>query len=100
MLNRFVRMRSIKKIINRVNRKGLKIGIWEFYDENGRLTSKGSYKDGVMVGKWKFYHLNGKIRSKGEYVDNDKEGIWEFYGVNGELESKELYCNGVYLRDV
>ena len=35
--------------------QGDEIGLWKYYNENGRLSSEGMYKEGKKVGEWKFY---------------------------------------------
>ena len=66
MSNKYVHMRSINKIINRVNRNGLKFGNWEYYHSDGVLESKGRYKDGDREGVWEYYE-NDIIVNKEDY---------------------------------
>jgi antitoxin component YwqK of YwqJK toxin-antitoxin module len=59
---------------NRTDKKGLKQGYWEHYDDNRKLQSKGFYKDGLH------------------------DGIWEFYMENGDLNYKGLFKNGKFVK--
>ena len=73
---------------------GKKEGIWEEYYDNGKLWSKGSYKNGVLEGYWEYYHDNGQLMSKGLYKNGFRDGILKDYDSNGQLESKGSYKNG------
>jgi antitoxin component YwqK of YwqJK toxin-antitoxin module len=77
--------------INQYTHDGKKIGIWEYYYENGQLSSKFSFKDGKYDGIWESYHDNGQLSSKGSFKDGEKEGYWEEYYDNGQSYSKGLY---------
>jgi antitoxin component YwqK of YwqJK toxin-antitoxin module len=84
--------------INQYNiNTGNKEGIWEAYHFNGKLWSKGSYKNGKEEGYWEYYHDNGKLWSKGSYKNGEKDGIWEEYWSNGQLDYKGSFKNN--LRD-
>ena len=88
-------MRSLNRI-NRKNRKGLNIGYWEIYYEDGSIHSRGSCKNGLREGMWKTYYLNGNLANKCSYINGIKEGIWEYYwntGKIGDLKLKRLYEN-------
>jgi hypothetical protein len=37
---------------NRRDRKGRKIGVWNYYDDEGRLVKSLTYNKGVMTRKW------------------------------------------------
>ena len=89
---------------------GLKEEAWEYFHDNGKLRSQGSYikgkKDGNMrsqevyvegfkSGVWKFYYRSGNIRTEEEYKDNNLEGIWRFYLESGELIESGYQKNGV-----
>jgi antitoxin component YwqK of YwqJK toxin-antitoxin module len=63
-------MRNIVRS-NRYNRKGLKIGYWEHYYNNGNIYSKGSYKDGKKDGIWEYYHYDGQLKSKWNYINGE-----------------------------
>ena len=86
-------MRSIRK--NRVNRRGNRVGIWEFYYSNGNISSKGLYVNGKEEGIWEIYYSNGNIDAKGLYVDGNREGIWESYWSNGNLFRIGSYKEGL-----
>ena len=75
------------KPINQYTHDGKKTGIWEEY-HNGKLWSKGPYKDDIAEGEWEWYWTNGNLLQKGNYKDGNREDIWESYWDNGKLEEK------------
>jgi GH24 family phage-related lysozyme (muramidase) len=75
------------KPINQYTHDGKKTGIWEEY-HNGKLWSKGPYKDDIAEGEWEWYWTNGNLHTKGLYKDGNREDIWETYWFNGKLEEK------------
>ena len=41
-------------------------------------------------GNWVEFHENGKIKSKGNYKNGIQEDLWEEYFKGGQLKSKEI----------
>lgn len=70
--------------------------------------SKGEYHKGVKIGKWTYYHDNGKTERKEYYtyklnVDGTYTypvGTWFFYDRNGILIKKQIYKDGQLVEDV
>ena len=46
---------------------GIQEGLWEWYDEQGNLFSKGIYEQGKRVGVWNWYDKSGKVTMTEEY---------------------------------
>ena len=44
-------------------------GLGEYYDSNGKLASKGAYKDNKKWGTW-IYYKNGKAYKKIDHTTN------------------------------
>jgi antitoxin component YwqK of YwqJK toxin-antitoxin module len=84
------------KRINQYDSEGRKQGLWYNYNNEGNISSKGSYKNGLMDGYWEFYWENGKISSKGSFINGDRDGMWESYWFSGKLSVKGRYKNGSY----
>jgi uncharacterized protein len=61
------------------------------YDDSEVLTSEGLLINNLPHGEWISYHPNGKIKSKGSWKDNNLIGAWLFYNYNGILTKKEEY---------
>ncbi len=49
--------------INRFNEKGLKHGIWKFFNDDDRVIRIESYKNGLKNGYFKEYDLSGEIKT-------------------------------------
>lgn len=64
-------------------------GDWTEYDEFGRITIKGQYRDGVREGTWAF-RKEGIV---GKYHEGLKHGKWKYYA-NGKLVRIEKYHRG------
>ncbi len=66
--------------------QGKKVGDWELnYALNGKswdkakFNSDGKREDGPLV----TYHINGKVKSRGSYKNGEKEGLWEVFFKKG-----------------
>ena len=57
--------------INRVDKLGLKQGIYREYYNNDSPKSEGSYKDDKKNGKFKEYDPNGRVVTKEEYCTGE-----------------------------
>ena len=68
--------------------KGLH-GDWSEYDERGRITVKGQYRDGLRDGVWAF-RGDGIV---GRYKKGLKHGKWKYYE-KGRIVSIESYRKG------
>jgi uncharacterized protein YdhG (YjbR/CyaY superfamily) len=49
-----------------------------FYD-NGRLKSRGKYKDGLMHGQWEFYRRDGSLMRSGKLQAGEPVGEWKTF---------------------
>ncbi len=54
-------------------------GNFEFYHTNGTLESKGNYLDGLKVGVWERYDANGKPLAERMYAAFDPKAMAYFY---------------------
>ena len=77
-------------------RKGIKVGKWIGYYENGKLKYKSNYKNGKREGEYLIYQVyeDGKIWVKGNFKDGKGEGEFLTYYVNGQLEYKRNFKDG------
>lgn len=65
---------------------GLENGLFEIYDEAGRVTLNTAYKDGVEHGSYiNRFKVSGEIQSEGRYFMGLKAGKWNFYSLPGTL---------------
>ncbi len=69
-------------------------GYWEFFNEDGKLKSKGYFDEsGDKTGEWIWYHTNGKIKEIANYLKGNLEGENIGYFENGNLNYKVFYSN-------
>lgn len=68
-------------------------GDWTEYDEFGRITIKGQYRNGLREGTWAFR----KIGVVGHYKAGLKHGKWKTYE-NGRLVRIEKFRNGTSMQ--
>ena len=64
-------------------------GDWSEYDDLGRITVKGQYRDGKRDGTWAF-RGEGIV---GHYRKGERHGRWKYY-VDGRLVRVEKYHHG------
>ena len=73
--------------------KGVFIGVYKDFFENGILKSEGKYVAGAMMGKWKFYYSSGKLKEIVEFKDNEENGPFEEYHENGKIKARGTYLS-------
>ena len=72
-------------------------GLYEKWDEDGRLLWREGYVDGRRHGTTEEYHANGQIRSREHYQNGKCEGLWETWYDNGQISSRENFRDGVLI---
>lgn len=68
-------------------------GDWTEYDEFGRISVKGQYRNGARDGTWAF-RQQGIVA---KFKDGEKHGKWKYYA-NGKLVRIEKYHKGNLLQ--
>ena len=78
-----------------IDNEGRRQGYWEEYYKNGKLKSKGNYKDGKRIDEWEYYFANEQLQQKGKYLKDEKPtGLWLWYYKNGSLLREESFRKG------
>jgi antitoxin component YwqK of YwqJK toxin-antitoxin module len=80
--------------------KNKNVGSWEYYYDDGRLESVGSFEDDKPQGNWIWYYKSGKVKSKGNYLSGKAEGSWFKYDERGNLKLMIYYSNGEIVNEV
>ncbi|MCR5822627.1 MAG: hypothetical protein K6F85_06930 [Bacteroidales bacterium] len=63
--------------------------VWNFYDEQGRLVKKTSYRMGVKDGQSVIFTSNGDTAEVANWVDNHRHGRWwKRIGRNGYITGR------------
>ena len=78
---------SIQQYLN-----GVDYGKWIFYFPNGKIETKGKFKDGKRVGKWRYYYESGKIKQISSYSKlGERQGKWIEYDEDGKKSKTTIY---------
>jgi antitoxin component YwqK of YwqJK toxin-antitoxin module len=83
--------------------KGIPVGVWEFYDQDGSIMSKVDHLQDTTINFVQFFYKEGGLMAEGEFVGNIKEGKWtrikngewKLYHPNKQLSTIENYKMGV-----
>ncbi|MEN8203858.1 MAG: hypothetical protein ABFS28_14765 [Bacteroidota bacterium] len=67
---------------------------WEWHNEEGQLTRKGSYIEGSRSGEWLDYHDNGELRLRRQYRRGELHGTYRTFAENGRLTYEGNYLDG------
>lgn len=53
--------------------------VYKEYYETGSIKSSGTItKDGVRIGDWEYYNNNAELVAKGTYKNGSKTGLWKY----------------------
>jgi antitoxin component YwqK of YwqJK toxin-antitoxin module len=104
--------------INQTDANGLRQGLWEKKQPNGRLLYTGHFKDGKPVGEWKRFHGGGQVKAiinyksssdtaftklfdkygkkiaEGNFLNQKKVGNWVYFS-KGRKISEEQFAGGL-----
>lgn len=92
--------------------KGLRQGIFIYYNEDSSYVSAGRYRQDTPIGKWENYFQNGQLASEIRYVETgsvienmwdslgnqqvvNKNGIEAYQYPNGQVEYKRTIKDGL-----
>jgi antitoxin component YwqK of YwqJK toxin-antitoxin module len=87
-------------------REGQKVGVHRWYNDNGKVDSSVTYKDGRVLyegivdekgqkqGPWKYFYPDGTLQAEGRYQNDKKVGRWKYYYRDGSLEQEGAYLLG------
>lgn len=71
-------------------------GPFTSYFSNGRVESRGQWRNNLQEGPWSFYYENGNLRMQGEYVGGRIVGRWKYYyEKKGNLSAEGILFSGL-----
>ncbi len=100
--------------INQTDSNGLRQGLWQKQQANGKLLYEGNFKDGKPVDEWKRFHEGGQVKAiinykqnsvsaftqlfdklgkkvaEGNYVNQKKEGNWIYFSENRKVAEEQF----------
>ena len=103
--------------INQTDANGLRQGLWQKQQPNGKPMYAGNFKDGKPVGEWKRYHTGGQVKAiikyradsdsadaqlfdewgkkvaEGIYLNEKKSGLWNYFSENRKI-ADEHFADG------
>jgi len=80
-----------KMILNGGHEHSSRDGLYEDYHHNGKLKTKGYYKDGDPDGNWVVYNFLGQKIEEQFYQRNMKVGTWKGWHDNGKPRFEYVY---------
>jgi len=80
-----------KLILSEFSRNSSKDGPFTEYHENGKVKTKGHYKDGDPDGHWIGYNYLGMKNVDLTYKDNMIQGYYRTWYDNGQLHTEDFY---------
>lgn len=82
----------IKSIVTYVD--GVEEGETIYYNEHGIIIQKIQLHQGKFHGVFECFNDNGILTTKGVYIDNKKTGYWFYYDDKGKLIEQEQWDKG------
>ena len=82
-----------QKRIEGTFKNGVRDGEWNAWFADGKLWSRGHFKDGKENGLKTVWHPNGQKYYEGEVKNNERTGIWKFWDLDGNLQKEVDYDN-------
>jgi hypothetical protein len=84
-----------------VYERGIPVGLWWSWYENGQKLSEGRYTSGVRDGRWQvwkdgvwtYWHPNGAKREEQSWKNGIAEGPWTLWNPDGSLAQQLMYKN-------
>jgi antitoxin component YwqK of YwqJK toxin-antitoxin module len=73
---------------------GLRVGVWRFWNEDGKLAREVEFFAGVREHAAREWHPNGAPAVEGFYVAGEREGRWRWWDANGRLTGEAAYSDG------
>jgi antitoxin component YwqK of YwqJK toxin-antitoxin module len=73
---------------------GLRVGVWRFWNEDGKLAREVEYLAGIREHAAREWHPNGAPAVEGFYVAGEREGRWRWWDASGRLTGEAAYSGG------
>lgn len=78
---------------NKTDKQGRRQGQWIEYHDNGKIKSKGTFKNGFPVGEFFYYTETGSLQAKNVFAENGIDAVTEIYSENGKVVANGFYKN-------
>lgn len=77
-----------------LNSEGKQEGLWTFYDEDGLLSIKTTFKSGELAGMRSNYYTNGSLKQRFNVVDGSIDGKVELFTAFNKIRREIPYKDG------
>lgn len=68
--------------MNQYNKIGQRHGPWKQYYPNGKLRFHVEYINSQLHGMFEYFDEEGNLTTKGKNKNGESLGLWEYYQVN------------------
>lgn len=93
--NKFIKMYHTNQLAEQGRfKKGVKVGVWKTWYQNGLLATVQNWNDGLRSGSYLHYDQNGILIETGRFMSNLKNGKW----INVENKDTILYKKGKIIK--
>lgn len=75
-------------------RDNLSTGLWEYFFENGAIKMRGNLEPDGVTGQWEYYFENGQKSMEGLLIGRKRNGLWTFYYEQSGVKSKGSFSDG------
>ena len=72
-----------------------RVGVWKYFNQNGKVISKENYEDGVLQGEQFVYYPDGQLTAISRYKNGSLEGISSKFSSKNILIEEITYANNV-----
>jgi len=79
--------------INQTDSNGLRQGLWQKQQPNGRLLYKGYFKDDKPIGEWQRYHPGGQVKAVIQYNENSDSALAELFDVYKKKVAEGIFVH-------
>ena len=73
-----------------------KDSLWQYFDEDARITAEEWYDKGKQTGTWKTWYYNGQLAEIIHYKNGKKEGPSNQYFSDGTIKREVTYKNDTF----
>lgn len=73
-----------------------KDSLWQYFDEDSRITAEEWYDKGKETGNWKTWYYNGQLAEEITYINGKKEGPGKQFFSDGTLKREIIYKNDTF----
>ncbi len=82
-------------LVKKTRNKVVRDSSYFSYYQNGKVKSKGQFKNNLPVGHWEYFYEHGGFKATGFFVQGQNHGVWNYYYENGNISTSGRYEYGI-----